>query len=352
MQRDEDGIAGHDAIGSDEASSDTASARHSVGGPYRDPRDALVGLRRRLGGELAQAERAAARGERVVRQLAVIDDQLRAASAQWTSSIELETSCRARWEEMPGGDAVRRCARCDRDVHDLAQMTHGEIAALFAREDDTPCVRLRRRPDGRVVPGTCPPERGTPRAMPWVAAGAIVALGAGSMLSLTAPVLGGARRRAAEHDAQLERRIAELEAQVALAAVEPHEPAPTTAPSLHDLDRHVRWIAPQAWEIDRALVFALLERPGTTRDGSRLVPHERDGHVFGVRIFGVQPGDLLARLGIESGDTVIDVNGYEMASADRVLEAYARLRDADALFVRLERRGEERVHVYRIVDAR
>ena len=58
----------------------------------------------------------------------------------------------------------------------------------------------------------------------------------------------------------------------------------------------------------------------------------------------------LARLGIANGDTLLDVNGYPLGEPDRVLEAYTRLRGSDTLFVRLERRGEERVHVYRIVE--
>lgn len=370
MRRDEQRSSGDGGLGGDDVSEEASEARHSVGGPYRDPRDALVELRRRLGDEHAQAQRVAARAERIARQLTVLDDQLRTASAPWTGAVARETRCRSRWEDMPGSDAVRRCGRCERDVHDLAHMTRDELATLFARADETPGVRLSRRPDGRVVMAECPPERraGAPtRAAGW-AAGTILAVGVGSFLAASAPLLGGAR----EHDAgRLERRILEVESRLASAeareAATATEPVPaststsasTTAPPVPsaaaidgELDpaRHVRWIAPQAWEIDRVLIdHALVSSSATHHGGRRVIPHHRDGRVIGVRLYGVRRADLLGWLGIQNGDTILDINGHELSAPDHALEAYTRLRTADALFVRLERRGEERVHVYRIV---
>lgn len=128
----------------------------------------------------------------------------------------------------------------------------------------------------------------------------------------------------------------------------PLEPATGTI-TREDLDRHVRWIAPQAWELDRALVDRMIASTATLHPSVRVIPHEERGRVVGVKLFGVRRDSVLGRLGIQNGDTLLEVNGVSMGSPDGALEAYARLRTTDALFVRLSRRGEELVHVYRIV---
>lgn len=386
MRRDHRVSAEIDEKGPDNESEDAGEARQSVGGPYRDRRDALVERRRGIAREHAEAERAAHRRERLARHLEVIDGELREATARWLDGLEIARPCGARWEDMIGDDTSRRCGRCDRDVHDLARMTEAEIHALFARAEASPCVRLRRRADGRVVTADCPPDapRALPRALRVVAAGVLFGASAGATATLTMmPCLGGARPAretvyaggrapgAAPPVARVApnaptgrvaaRDVPEVHVDALAAGAEPAEgarddammgavalPSPAAITS-EDLDAHVRWIAPQAWEIDRAIVERALQQVDL-HGGSRFVPHERGGRVVGVRIYGVRPGSGLARLGIENGDTLLDVNGYEVAIPDRALEAYARLRGTDALFVRLERRGEERMHVYRIVD--
>ena len=47
---------------------------------------------------------------------------------------------------------------------------------------------------------------------------------------------------------------------------------------------------------------------------------------------------------------ILRVNGVEIASPDRCLEAYADLRRADRVTVTFERRGRRRSHVYALVE--
>jgi hypothetical protein len=54
-------------------------------------------------------------------------------------------------------------------------------------------------------------------------------------------------------------------------------------------------------------------------------------------------------LGFEEGDSLQRINGFDVAGADKALQAYARLRDSDVLVVRLVRRGAPRVLVYYVV---
>ena len=73
-----------------------------------------------------------------------------------------------------------------------------------------------------------------------------------------------------------------------------------------------------------------------------------DGRIAGVRLFGASGGTYLARLGFESGDLLQTINGYDVTSPEKSLEAYSRLRSADELRVGIVRRGIPMTLVYRI----
>jgi len=72
----------------------------------------------------------------------------------------------------------------------------------------------------------------------------------------------------------------------------------------------------------------------------RVVPEQKNGKLVGIRLFGIKPGSLLSTLGLKNGDRLESVNGFEVANPKEALEAYARLRTAQRLHVRLERSGK------------
>jgi hypothetical protein len=109
-------------------------------------------------------------------------------------------------------------------------------------------------------------------------------------------------------------------------------------------------VSEETIELPRADRDAWLADSGELARSARVVPHQEGGVVVGVRLYGIRPSSPMARLGFSNGDTVYAVNGYSMASPERVLEAYSALRDATEYRVDLSRRGERRTHVIRIVD--
>jgi general secretion pathway protein C len=71
----------------------------------------------------------------------------------------------------------------------------------------------------------------------------------------------------------------------------------------------------------------------------RVVPEQRHGEVVGIRLFGIRPDSLLSGVGLQNGDRLETVNGLSVATAESALLAYAQLRRAERLRVRLVRRG-------------
>jgi len=69
----------------------------------------------------------------------------------------IASPCPVGWESMQGNDRVRTCSGCSRTVFDLSALTRDDAQALLSREGERICVRLFRRPDGRVQTQDCIP---------------------------------------------------------------------------------------------------------------------------------------------------------------------------------------------------
>ncbi|MBK8219331.1 MAG: general secretion pathway protein GspC [Myxococcales bacterium] len=91
--------------------------------------------------------------------------------------------------------------------------------------------------------------------------------------------------------------------------------------------------------IDRGVVEKILENPAELLR-ARVVPEQEGGRVVGLRLFGVRPDSLLALLGVENGDRLGAINGFELTTPEKIFEAYARLRTADKLTLSVNRRGQ------------
>ena len=94
-------------------------------------------------------------------------------------------------------------------------------------------------------------------------------------------------------------------------------------------------------EVDRSVIAEVMERQGEVLGRVRVVP-EKDGSGKGVglRLMGIRPDSLLGTLGMENGDRLQSINGFEIADPRTALEAYSRLLKSDNLTVSVVRRGQ------------
>jgi general secretion pathway protein C len=110
----------------------------------------------------------------------------------------------------------------------------------------------------------------------------------------------------------------------------------------------IQKVSDTEFSIDRSVVDNILERQAELMKSARIVPEQKDGKVLGVRLFGIRPDTLLGTLGLQNGDRLETINGFNMASPEKALEAYARLRTASNLNVKVSRRGQPVSIDYRI----
>lgn len=128
--------------------------------------------------------------------------------------------------------------------------------------------------------------------------------------------------------------------QVTVAAAEPIAAGSGDGLDAAELDANIQQISETSYAINRTLVDRVLSNQAELMRTARVIPHEVDGRVVGVKIYGIRRSSLLGRLGIQNGDMLRTINGYDLTEPDRVLEAYTRLRTADRLSLSLERRGQ------------
>lgn len=150
--------------------------------------------------------------------------------------------------------------------------------------------------------------------------------------------------------------------QISLFATEPPPPAPAAAPDAAageapaaeaedtkskggaldpEIKSKIKKLSETEFEIDRTAVDKILEDQSSLMRSARIVPEQKDGKTVGIRLFGVRPETLLGQLGLKNGDRLESINGFDMGSPEKALEAYARLRTADSLKIKLNRRGQD-----------
>jgi general secretion pathway protein C len=81
---------------------------------------------------------------------------------------------------------------------------------------------------------------------------------------------------------------------------------------------------------------------------ARIVPSFKNGVANGFKLFSIVPDSLYAKIGVQNGDVIRRINGYEMNSPDKALEIYQKLRDASRIEIEIERRGETLRKTYSI----
>jgi general secretion pathway protein C len=130
----------------------------------------------------------------------------------------------------------------------------------------------------------------------------------------------------------------------ASASVAAAAPMPSATPGsglAEDIKKGIQRVGPNEFNVDRGVVDKILENQAELMRQARIVPEQENGKVVGIRLFGVRPDTLLGTLGMENGDRLQTINGFDMTSPEKALEAYARLRTADHLTIQINRKGAD-----------
>jgi general secretion pathway protein C len=106
------------------------------------------------------------------------------------------------------------------------------------------------------------------------------------------------------------------------------------------IDAGVKKIDETHYEIDRKLVDNVSANPMGVAKGARVVPAVKDGKPDGFKLYAIRPSSVFSKLGLQNGDTLQSINGFDLTSAQNALEAFTKLREATSLEVSITRRGK------------
>jgi hypothetical protein len=82
-------------------------------------------------------------------------------------SVSIPVPCEVPWSDMRGDARTRHCDQCKQNVHDVSELSRAEALALIGEAGTKPpCLRVFRRPDGRVMTADCATRR--ERAWKWL----------------------------------------------------------------------------------------------------------------------------------------------------------------------------------------
>jgi len=157
----------------------------------------------------------------------------------------------------------------------------------------------------------------------------------GNAFKMVAVICNGGTKEYLDGDAQAPGSEGNLNVGVAQVPGRPAAPRPAGG----RLDG-VRMLTDNRYEIDKAVIESSLSNLNSLATQARLVPSFKNGVANGFKLFQIQPGSLYSSIGIENGDVITRINGYEINSPDKALEIYQKLRESSHVTLELDRGGQ------------
>jgi general secretion pathway protein C len=101
----------------------------------------------------------------------------------------------------------------------------------------------------------------------------------------------------------------------------------------------IKAVGAHDYTVPRAEVDKTLNNLNDVAMQARIVPNFKDGQSNGFKLFSIRPDSIYTKIGIQNGDVVTRINGFDMNSPEKALEVYSKLRDATRIEIDLDRNG-------------
>ncbi|HEY4220565.1 MAG TPA: type II secretion system protein GspC, partial [Myxococcota bacterium] len=126
------------------------------------------------------------------------------------------------------------------------------------------------------------------------------------------------------------------------------KPVATNTDPPPDTDLNIKKTGENSYEVAQDEVNKALNNLAELSTQARVVPAFEGGKTVGFKLFSIRPGSLYSKIGLQNGDVVTAINGYEMTDPAKGLEIYTKLKDAKAVNVDMKRRGKAMTLNYNI----
>jgi general secretion pathway protein C len=116
--------------------------------------------------------------------------------------------------------------------------------------------------------------------------------------------------------------------------------AAATAPVPNDgLGSGIRALNENEYEVPRAEIDRTLSNLNEVAMQARIVPAFKDGQAQGFKLFSIRPDSIYSKIGVQNGDVIRRINGFDLNSPEKALEVYSKLKESPRIEIEIERNG-------------
>jgi general secretion pathway protein C len=115
--------------------------------------------------------------------------------------------------------------------------------------------------------------------------------------------------------------------------------ANTGAPPSVALGTTIKQVSENEYEVPRAEIDKTLSNLNDVAMQARIVPAFKDGVAQGFKLFSIRPDSIYTKIGVQNGDVLKRINGYDLNSPEKALEIYSKLKEANRIDIEIERNG-------------
>jgi general secretion pathway protein C len=119
----------------------------------------------------------------------------------------------------------------------------------------------------------------------------------------------------------------------------PGRPVNDGAPPSVALGNTIKPTSENEYEVPRAEIDKTLSNLNDVAMQARIVPAFKDGVAQGFKLFSIRPDSIYTKIGIQNGDVIKRINGYDLNSPEKALEIYSKLKEASRIDIEVERNG-------------
>ncbi|MBL8950011.1 MAG: general secretion pathway protein GspC [Myxococcaceae bacterium] len=111
------------------------------------------------------------------------------------------------------------------------------------------------------------------------------------------------------------------------------------APPSVALGNGIKAVSENEYEVPRGEIDKTLSNLNDVAMQARIVPAFKDGVAQGFKLFSIRPDSIYTKIGVQNGDVLKRINGYDLNSPEKALEIYSKLKEASRIDIEIERNG-------------
>jgi general secretion pathway protein C len=115
--------------------------------------------------------------------------------------------------------------------------------------------------------------------------------------------------------------------------------AKPAGPPNSGLGSGIRALNENEYEVPRTEIDRTLGNLNEVAMQARIVPAFKDGQAQGFKLFSIRPDSIYSKIGVQNGDVIRRINGFDLNSPEKALEVYSKLKESSRIEIEIERNG-------------